>query len=261
MLAVLLRIYGYDFQNYSKALVRRRVTQHMHLENLASLEELRHKVTHHREAAAALVKTLSINVSEMFRDPEFFLALRRQAIPLLRDNEHLKIWHAGCAGGEEVYAMAILFMEEGLYERSRLYGTDFNNLILDKAKRGIFPLDKMQENVRNYHASGGTEPFVNYYHAQYDGAAMRSVLKKNMVYAHHDLATDSVFGEMQMVVCRNVLIYFDRELQRRVFQLFYDSLSVGGLLCLGSQESLDGNGLTDRFEAVAADQKIYRKLA
>ncbi len=254
------RRYGYDFRNYAYDSARRRVMHRVQLDNLNSISELQHRVLHDEAAADTLVRDLSINVTEMFRDPDFYMALHERVLPRLAQREHIKIWHAGCASGEEVYSMAILLSEEGLYGRSQLYATDFNNTVLDQAKSGIFPLDRMRGHVRNYQAAGGKRQFADYYHAQYDGVVMDSTLKKNLVFAHHNLTTDASFGEMQMVVCRNVLIYFNRELQERVFQLFTDSLGMGGILCLGSHETLQLSRVASQFEPISADQRIYCKM-
>ncbi len=253
------RRYGYDFSQYSRESTTRRVLHRVGQEGYSSISELQHHVLHDENIAEALLQDLSINVTEMFRDPGFYRALREHVVPLLAEHDHLKIWHAGCATGEEAYSMAILLAEENLYGKTRLYATDFNNTVLDKAKNGIFPLDHMRKNSANYHAAGCKESIADYYHANYDGAAMKKSLKRNMVFAHHNLVTDASFGEMQMVVCRNVLIYFNRELQERVFQLFFDSLSPGGILCLGSHETLMLSSAAKKFETVLADQRIYRK--
>jgi chemotaxis protein methyltransferase CheR len=253
--------YGYDFRQYSRDSARRRVYQRVQYERLGSIPELQQLVIADKKAADALLKTLSINVTEMFRDPLFFKALRSKALPLLDEYSHLKIWHAGCATGEEVYSMAILLSEEGRYESSLLYGTDFNNSVLKRSQNGIFPLDGMRINSRNYHSAGGQHSLADYFHSNYNGAAMTSALKKNMVFAHHNLAIDECFAEMQMVICRNVLIYFDQALQQRVFKLFDDSLCVGGILCLGSHETLRLVDDAWRFEVIDSDQRIFRKVA
>ena len=256
----LYRQYGYDFRNYSYESARRRVLHRTQLDNLNSISELQHRVLHDETAADTLVQDLSINVTEMFRDPLFYSALRKQVLPLLAEHEHIKVWHAGCASGEEAYSMAIMLTEMGLYGQSQLYATDFNNTALDKAKSGVFPIKMMRDYTRNYQEAGGRQQFSDYYHARYDGAVMDSALKKNLVFAHHNLTTDTSFGEMQIIVCRNVLIYFNRELQERVLQLFADSLCKGGFLCLGSHETLQLSSLAKRFETVSANRRIYRMM-
>jgi chemotaxis protein methyltransferase CheR len=251
--------YGWDFRNYAYASARRRVLHRVQLEGLASVGELQHQVLHQRQIADRLLRDLSINVTEMFRDPSFCQQLRQLVFPTFTPLRHLRIWHAGCASGEEVYSMAILLEEAGLYERSQLYATDFNGHVLEQARRGIFPINAMRTNVRNYHQAGGTRDFTDYYHARYEGAAMASRLQRNMQFSRHDLVSDGAFAEMQMIVCRNVLIYFDRQLQERVFKLLSDSLCEGGFLCLGSHESLQISGQFPRFDVIDAQQRIYRK--
>lgn len=256
----LLRCYGYDFRDYAFPTARRRVLNRMAMCNLKSIGELQHLILHDKREADSLVRSLSINVTEMFRDPPFFLALRQRILPKLAKWDHFKIWHAGCASGEEVYSMAILLKEKGLYQRCRLYGTDFNDNILEKAQRGIMPLDQMRLNVRNYQASGGEKDFADYYHARYDGALIDKSLKKNIVFAQHNLTIDPPFGEFQMVVCRNVLIYFNHQLKEKVFQLFTDSLGIKGFLCIGSHETMPLNLQKDKFEIIDRDLRIYRKV-
>ncbi|MBF0380300.1 MAG: protein-glutamate O-methyltransferase CheR [Magnetococcales bacterium] len=255
----LYRCYGYDFRSYSFESASRRVLRRVGMDGLGSISELQHQILYNENAADRLLQDLSINVTEIFRDPLFYLTLRQQVLPLLDEYEHLKIWHAGCATGEEVYSMAIMLSEEGYFPRSNLYATDFNNVALDKAKSGIFPLEQMRLYSKNYQAAGGKRSFADYYHANYNSAVMKGSLKERTLFANHNLATDSSFGEMQMIVCRNVLIYFDKKLQDRVFNLFADSLCEGGILCLGSHETIKLSTLSRRFETISGDQRIYRK--
>ncbi len=257
----LYRRYGYDFRNYSAPSAQRRVRHLMVQEGLETVAELQHRVLHEPPMAEFLLRELSINVTEMFRDPPFYQALRRIVLPWLHHWGHLKVWHAGCATGEEAYSMAILLTEAGLYDRSLIYATDFNNIALDKAKSGIFPLERMALYGQNYRRAGGKAVFSSYYHANYERAMMNKKLKKSLVFANHNLVTDASFGEMQLVVCRNVLIYFDRELQERVLQLFTDSLCDEGILCLGSHETLHLSTLGDRYQTLDPEQRIYRKAA
>lgn len=257
--AIFLR-YGCDFRQYSRGTMERRIRQRVELNNLGSVAELQHQVLHDSDLADLLFKDLSINVTEMFRDPEFYRAVRNQVLPELRDQPHFKIWHAGCASGEEVYSMAILLSEEGIYDKARLYGTDFNNEIVEVAKRGVMPLSGMRKNSENYTASGSTGSFSDYFHSNYDSAILNSTLGRNIVFANHNLTTDASFGELQMIVCRNVMIYFNPDLQERVFQLFTDSLCLGGILCLGMHETLNLSSVARQFEEVSIKQKIYRKI-
>jgi chemotaxis protein methyltransferase CheR len=201
-----------------------------------------------------------VPVSEMFRDPAYFLALRRQVVPVLRTSPSLKVWVAGCSTGEEPYSLAILLREEGLLERTILYATDINHASLDKARQGIFSLDHMQAFTRNYQAAGGMRSFSDYYTAAYGGALFDKSLRDSITFADHSLATDAVFAETQLVSCRNVLIYFNRALQDRALGLFHESLTRRGFLGLGSKETLDFSAYADRFETVTRPERIYRKL-
>jgi chemotaxis protein methyltransferase CheR len=203
---------------------------------------------------------LSVNVTAMFRDPGFYVVFRETIVPLLRTYPFIRIWHAGCSTGEEVYSLAILLHEEGLYERARIYATDINEDVLQKAKARIYPLDKMQEYTQNYQRAGGTSSFSEYYTAAYDGALFASALASNVVFAQHNLVTDRSFSEFNVILCRNVMIYFDRELQDRVHALFYESLPTYGILALGSKETLRFSRCEDRFEVLSAREKIYRKV-
>lgn len=253
------RYYGYDFRNYAGGSATRRVLRQVEREQVDSVSMLQHRVLYDKSVAESLFRALSINITEMFRDPVFYQTIRKQVLAKLETWSHLKVWHAGCASGEEVYSMAILLSEENLYQRSQIYATDFNQVVLDTAKTGIYPLDRMQLYHRNYIAAGGTQSFSDYYHAKYERAIMDEKLKQSVLFAHHNLASDSSFGEMQMIICRNVLIYFNRDLQERVFQLFTDSLCINGFLCLGSHETINMSDLKHRYEVVDEKQKIYRK--
>lgn len=251
--------YGYDFRNYSIAHVRRRIRRRMALGGFESISALQHRVIYEDSFFHTILTDLSINVTEMFRDPSFFLAVRREVVPLLVTYPFVRVWHAGCATGEELYSMAILLKEEGLFDRIQLYATDFNDVVLQKAKEGIIQSKSLKEYTENYQRGGGCHSFVDYYTAKYERAILDSSLKEKVVFANHNLVTDQVFGEMQMIVCRNVLIYFSRELQNRVIRLFYNSLCRGGILCLGSKESLRFSDLSDKFEQLLPSEQIYRK--
>jgi chemotaxis protein methyltransferase CheR len=252
--------YGYDFRDYAKASIRRRILRMLSLSGLKTISEMQHKLLYDKEFFETLLMDLSINVTEMFRDPSFYRALREKVIPELKKFSFIKIWHAGCATGEEVYSMAILLKEEGLYEKARIYATDFNEEIIKKAKEGIYAVDRMKEYTCNYQKAGGLASFADYYTARYDHAIMNTFLKKNIIFADHNLVTDAVFGEMNLILCRNVLIYFNRELQNRVFRLFRDSLCKDGFLCLGAKESVRFSEYSDEFEDVVKKEKIYRKI-
>lgn len=251
--------YGYDFRNYAKASIKRRVHHRLNKDKLSSISEIQHKLLYDESFFNTLLMDLSINVTEMFRDPEFYLALREKVMPLLHKMPFLKIWHAGCSTGEEVYSMAIILKEEGLYARTQIYATDMNEVVLQKAKEGIFAINRLKQYTVNYQKAGGQESFSDYYSARYEYAVMEKSLKENILFADHNLATDGVFGEMNMIVCRNVLIYFDRNLQNRVLDLFLESLRDGGILCLGSKESINFLKQADAFEEISKKEKIYIK--
>ena len=252
--------YGYDFRDYSKASRRRRVLGRLSKSKLSTISEMQHKLLHDPVFFEKLLLDLTVNVSEMFRDPLFFKAVRETVAPELKKLPFTKVWHAGCSTGEEVYSMAILLREEGILDASTIYATDVNEAVLAEAKKGVFPIKKMKDYTRNYKIAGGLASFADYYTARYDHTIMDRGLKKNLVFSDHNLVTDGVFGEMDLIVCRNVLIYFNRELQDRVFGLFSESLKKGGFLCLGSKESMMFSKYADRFESVVNKEKIYRRL-
>ncbi|MEW5957370.1 MAG: CheR family methyltransferase, partial [Chloroflexota bacterium] len=209
--------------------------------------------------AQAAIYDFSISVTEMFRDPDFYRSLRKNVVPYLKTYPFIKVWHAGCATGEEVYSLAIVLQEEGLYERATIFATDFNEMVLEKAREGIYPLKDIRQYTLNYQKAGGERPFADYYHAQYESAIMNQSLKRNITFASHNLVTDGVFGEMHLIFCRNVLIYFDRTLQNRVLKLFADSLTHGSFLCLGSKETLSFSEVADSFKAIDERARIFQK--
>ena len=251
--------YGYDFRGYSQASIKRRIRRRLEASGLKSISEMQHRVLYDVDFFETLLLDLSINVTEMFRDPAFFRTLREKVLPVLGDRPFLKIWHAGCASGEEVYSMAILLRETGIGDRARIYATDFNEIVLRHAKEGIFPADRIRNYTANYQKSGGTESFADYYDADYGSVIMDKSLRDNVLFADHNLVTDGVFGEMDLILCRNVLIYFSRELQNRVLQLFFDSLNDGGFLCIGAKESVQCADCADGFEPFAKEVKVFRK--
>lgn len=259
LLEAIYQRYGYDFRSYSRASLQRRVEQHLLLKQCRHTGELIHNILHKGEAFAALLSDLTINVTEMFRDPDFYRAFREKVVPVLKTHPFLKIWHAGCATGEEIYSMAILLKEEGLYDRCQIYATDIDKEVLEKAKKGIYSVADLRKYTENYQKAGGKAAMSDYYTAKYDNVILDPRLKKNVIFADHDLATDQVFGEMQVIFCRNVMIYFNGELQKRVFQLFHDSLDIGGTLCLGSKESLRCASCASDFDIIDKAQRIYRK--
>jgi chemotaxis protein methyltransferase CheR len=251
--------YGYDFRSYSQAHIKRRITNRISMSRLHSLEDLQSKILTSTSFASLFIKDLSINVTEMYRDPNFYAAVREKVIPRLKTYSFLKTWHAGCATGEEVYSMAILLTEENLYDRSLIYATDFNQQVLDTAKAGIYSEQKTKQYTRNHQLAGGNTSLSDYYIAKYDKIIMDKSLKKNIVWAHHNLVTDSAFAEVQLILCRNVLIYFNQDLQNKVLELFHESLAKGGYLCLGARESLRFSSVADRYQVVDSKNKIYIK--
>ncbi|HYE41005.1 MAG TPA: protein-glutamate O-methyltransferase CheR [Ramlibacter sp.] len=256
--AIFLR-YGQDFRDYAQASLKRRVLQAQQRMGAASISAMQERVLHDADAFASLLQYLTVPVSEMFRDPAYFLALRRHVLPVLRTYPSVKVWVAGCSTGEEPYSLAILLQEEGLLDRTILYATDINHASLDKARRGIFALDRMQAFTRNYQRAGGARSFSDYYTAAYGGALFDRGLRESITFADHSLATDAVFSETQLVSCRNVLIYFNRKLQDRALGLFHESLAHRGFLGLGTKETLDFSAYADRFEPVSRPDRIYRK--
>jgi len=206
-----------------------------------------------------IVLSFSIVVTEMFRDPEFYKGLREKVIPLLKTYPYIKVWHAGCASGEEVYSLAILLKEEGLYERTTIYATDFNDAVLQQAKAGVYSLGDIRKSTENYQLSGGHSSLSDYYHADYDSVIMSGELKQNITFANHNLAIDNVFSEIHLVLCRNVAIYFNKNLQTRAYRLFEESLIYGGFLCLGMKESIDFSEVRESFVDVDGELRIYKK--
>ncbi len=261
LLEAIFRRHGHDFRSYARASVERRVAAFVASKGYARISDLTADVLHDEARFAELTQTLSITVTEMFRDPYVFAALREAVFPVLRSWPRCRVWHAGCATGEEVYSLAILLHEAGLYDRSTIYATDFNDAALGVARRGIYDAGRMRDYAQSYREAGGAKTLGDYYLANYGSVAMSGALKQNLTFASHNLALDGVFGEMHLIVCRNVLIYFDRELQDRVFSLFADSLVRGGYLCLGSKEDLQFSSAASRFELVDREARIYRRVA
>ena len=259
LLEGVFRHYGFDFRSYAYSSLKRRLWKRITAEGLRSISELQDKVLHDPAMMEKLLLDLSINVSAMFRDPTFYKSFREKVIPVLRTYPFVRIWHAGCSTGEEVYSMAILLEEEGLYDRSRIYATDINEVVLQTAKNGIYTVEKMQEYTQNYLRGGGTRSFSDYYTAKYDAAIFSSSLTRNVVFSQHNLVTDRSFAEFNVILCRNVMIYFDRKLQDRVHSLFYESLVPFGFLGLGSKESLKFSKYEECYETIDARDKIYRR--
>ena len=260
LLEALYRYYGFDFRDYAIASLKRRIWNAVRAEHLTSVSGLQEKILHDSACLERFLLGLSVHVTSMFRDPSFYVTFRNQVVPLLRTYPFIRIWHAGCSTGEEVYSMAILMQEEGLYHRCRFYATDMNELVLKKARAGIFHLDLMQEYTQNYLKAGGKRSFSEYYTAAYDSAIFRASLRENILFSQHNLATDRSFNEFNVILCRNVLIYFNQALQERVHNLLYDSLSRFGVLGLGRQESLKFTPHEQHYEALEKREKVYRRI-
>jgi len=260
LLEAIDRHYGFDFRGYALGSLRRRLWRSAAEEGVQSISGLQEKVLHDPRAMERLLTGLSVNVTTMFRDPSFYVAFREHVVPLLRTYPFIRFWNAGCSSGEETYSLAILLREEGLYERARIYATDFNSDVLARARAGELPLDRMQEYTQNYQRAGGKHDFSEYYSVDRGVAKLDEELSEHVVFAQHNLASDRSFNEFNVVLCRNVLIYFGRDLQRRVHQLFYDSLARFGVLGLGQKETLRFTDLEDRYEELDPREKLYRRV-
>jgi chemotaxis protein methyltransferase CheR len=260
LLEGLYRHYGFDFRDYAPASLRRRVCNIVRSEQLESISGLQEKVLHDPECLERFLLALSVNVSAMFRDPGFFLAFRIKAVPLLRTYPFIRIWQAGCSTGEEIYSMAVLLQEEGLYGRCRIYATDINEAVLRKAKAGIYPLELMGRYTHNYVKAGGKRPFHEYYSVGYDHAILHPSLRENIIFSQHNLVTDGSFNEFNVILCRNVMIYFNKSLQERVHQLLYQSLIIFGILGLGNKESLKFTLHEKHYEELDRGEKLYRRI-
>lgn len=254
--------YGYDFQDYANASIKRRVHQAMlnesGVDTISAYQEI---ILRDPEVMARFLDKVSVTVTGMFRDAGFYKVLREKVVPWLKEQPLIRLWHAGCSSGEEVYSMAILLHEEGLLERCRCYATDINQRVLEAGKAGIYPMKFMREHTVNYQNSGGKESLSDYYTAQYDSVKLRDYLGRNIVWAQHNLVTDGSFNEFHLILCRNVMIYFNHTLQSRVHHLIYQSLATGGYLGLGRAESMLDTPHEDHFVAVDRIEKIYRKMA
>lgn len=257
--AIFLR-YGYDFRHYSKAHIKRRVLHRLGISQLLTVTDLQNKVLRDRDFFVEFLNDLSINVTELFRDPEFYKSLRENIIPKLRTYAWFKIWHAGCATGEEVYSLAILLQEEGLLDRCQIYATDFNQKVLEIAREGVYHKEEIEQYERNYQLSGGKRKLSDYYQSMYGSVMFNKDLSSRIVFADHNLVTDSVFADVNLIMCRNVLIYFEKLLQENVVGLFYESLVPSGILCLGTKESLKFTRHEKLFEAIDEKQRIFKKL-
>ena len=259
LLEAIYRMTGYDFRGYMRSSIARRINNRLNKDHLTTISELLGKVIHEEGYVNNLLNDFSINVTDMFRDPEFFYAFRKKVVPVLKHLPEIRIWHAGCSTGEEVYSMAILMEEEGLADKTKIYATDMNEKVIEKARQGAFPLKRMQSYTKNYLQAGGLDAFSEYYKTDMQFAYFRPSLSRNIVFAQHNLVTDGSFNEFHVIICRNVIIYFTLDLQAKVFQLFDESLSPGGFLGLGNKESLKIMEMADTYLEVDINQRLYRK--
>jgi chemotaxis protein methyltransferase CheR len=259
LLEAIQRRYGYDFRGYATASLRRRLWHRVYGEGLETLSGLQERILHDPDCMERLLRDLSINVTEMFRDPGFYRALRERVFPLLRTHPFVRIWNAGCSTGEETYSLAIALREEGLLERTRIYATDINDGALQRAGAGAFPLERMQRYTENYLRAGGTEAFSTYYTADGENARFDPSLSEGIVLAQHNLVTDGSFNEFHLIVCRNVMIYFGSALQEEVLELFGDSMTRFAILALGRKESIRRSRHVDEYEVLDEREKIFRR--
>ncbi len=259
LLEAMFRKYGYDFRNYARASIERRILHQLSKSGLSNISEMQGRLLADKEFFKRMLLDLSINVTEMFRDASFYVAFREKVVPYLRAHPFIRIWIAGCATGEEVYSMAIVLQEEGLFDQTRIYATDINEEVLQIAKEGVYSLENIQEYTLNYQKAGGQKAFSDYYTAHQDTAVITPSLKTHVVFASHNLVHDAKFNEMHLISCRNVMIYFNQTLKDRVLKLFHESLCPLGLLCLGSKESVQFSAYENQFDPLIKDEKIYKK--
>lgn len=260
LLEAIYHLTSYDFREYNRSSITRRVHNRLALEHLPNISRLTEKVIYDAKSRNDLLNDFSINVTEMFRDPSFFKALRDDILPRFKNHEEIRIWHAGCATGEEVFSVAILLTELGLIDKATLYATDMNEDVLERARAARFPIQKMQTYTKNYMLAGGSQAFSEYYYTDSQFAYIQPKLLEPISFAQHNLVTDQSFNEFHLIICRNVLIYFSPTLQNKVYQLFHESLIRGGFLCLGAKESLRFSGIMPKFEETIANEKIYQKI-
>ena len=260
LLTGLAELYGYDFRNYARASLIRRIRRAVQLEGVPTVSALQTKLLHDETAAMRFVASLSVHTTSMFRDPDVYQALRAEIVPRLRTYPFVRIWHAGCSSGEEVYSLAILLEELGVYDRCRIYATDLSDGVLERARQGIVPLRSMQAHTRTYLDAGGTRDFSSYYVTDQHNAVFRQSLRRHIVFSQHNLVSDSVFNEFHLVVCRNVLLYFDDTLRDRVHEMFHDSLVSLGVLVLGKKECLSFTRFAERYRELGEGLRIYRRI-
>ncbi|PSL48739.1 CheR-type MCP methyltransferase [Chitinophaga niastensis] len=255
-----LERYGYDFTEYAPASINRRVNHLFRIDRFPSFAEYRCRIISDEEYVLRFVEEITVNVTEMFRDPDFYSALRTEVLPVLATYPFIRVWHAGCSTGEEVYSFAILLKEANLLHKSVIYATDINTHVLEKGRKGMFRLSQMQQYSRNYMEAGGQEDFSSYYTANYDYAKFREYLGEKIIFSPHNLVTDGSFNEFQLIICRNVLIYFNKNLQDKVLTLFSESMEQLGFLALGSKETLNFTSVIKKFRQLGNREKIWRKM-
>jgi len=260
LLEGLYQYHGFDFRDYARASLKRRILERMRAEKLETVSAFQNKVLHDNACLERLLLGLSVHATAMFRDPSFYLTFRKKVVPMLKTYPTVQIWLAGCSTGEEVYSLAILLREERLYDKSRIYATDISHAVLRRARDGIFPMAVMREYTNNYHRAGGTNDFSDYYTARYDSVIFDSSLRRNVVFSEHNLATDSSFNEFQVILCRNVMIYFNKGLQARVHNLLYESLGMFGVFGIGNKESLKFTPRAEFYEDLNTNDKLFRKV-
>ena len=256
----LFQLYGYDFSNYARASLKRRINRLMLIDKHPSFAELFFKIKNDPDYLPRVVEEITVNVTEMFRDPAVFKMIREEILPMIATHPFIRIWHAGCSTGEEVYSMAILLEEAKLLHKSLIYATDLNASVIENIRKGIFPVNRMKQYSENYILSGGKKDFSQYYTAKYDWAKFDEKLKSKMIVATHNLVSDRSFNEFQLIFCRNVLIYFDKELQDKVFTLFDDSLEKLGFLVLGAKENIRFSKIYKNYLQQPGKEKIWRKI-
>ena len=259
LIDLIKEVHGFDFSNYTKASLKRRLTRVMQIKKL-SFYDLKHTLVNEQLFFQDFLEEITVNVTEMFRDPSFYKAVNNQVLPYLGTYQHIKIWSAGCSTGEEVYSLAILLQEAGLMDKSFIYGTDINTLVLKEARKGIYSFRNIKSYAENYQLSGLSGSLTDYFTTMYDAATIHSELKLNTLFSVHNLISDTVFNEFQLISCRNVFIYFETKLQERILELFYNSLCPHGFLCLGSKETIRSDIFKKKFKEISQKENIYQKI-
>lgn len=259
LISLIKRNHGFDFSDYSRASLRRRLSRIMMLKKL-TFDELNHTLVDEPHFFQWFLEEITVNVTEMFRDPSFYKALNTDVLPYLSNFQHIRIWSAGCSSGEEVYSLAILLKEAGLNHKSFIYGTDINNEVLNEARKGTYSLRKIKSYAENYRLSGFSSLLTEHFIVMNDVANIHNELKQNTLFSVHNLVSDNVFNEFQLISCRNVFIYFEARLQEKILELFYNSLSPSGILCLGSKETIRFPGFKNKFKVINQKENIYQKI-